>query len=266
MFSLICVWIHDWVNNREAGDLRRYRGHYDVTVMWFDSGFRTTENFRKYYSNCIFLPCPTTPIQSIHSCSYPFSRKKEYLFQWEMRIREIKKEGSSFQTLVREIWSAQFCTCPPMILDTEWVITFALLCIHVFETQAYITNNEKYNLHRKIYWVWNNYSCCYKKGTLSYITKKSRLAWKGVFYWTWKSTISDEKKSFSPRIYLIMMFLNYGTGNGVRIDLGLEDRVFMMTSSNGNIVRYWPFVRGIHRSPHRPVTRGFDVFFDLHLE
>ena len=33
MFSLICVWINDWVNNREAGDLRRYRAHYDVTVM-----------------------------------------------------------------------------------------------------------------------------------------------------------------------------------------------------------------------------------------
>ena len=34
--------------------------------------------------------------------------------------------------------------------------------------------------------------------------------------------------------------------------------------------RYWPFVRGIHRSPvpgefpaQRPVTRSFDVFFDL---
>ena len=25
MFSLICVWINGWVNNREAGDLRRYR-------------------------------------------------------------------------------------------------------------------------------------------------------------------------------------------------------------------------------------------------
>ena len=34
MFSLICVWINDWVNNREAGDLRRYRAHFDVTVMW----------------------------------------------------------------------------------------------------------------------------------------------------------------------------------------------------------------------------------------
>ena len=33
MFSLICVWINDWVNNREAGDLRRYRAHYDVIVM-----------------------------------------------------------------------------------------------------------------------------------------------------------------------------------------------------------------------------------------
>ena len=33
MFSLICVWINVWVNNREAGDLRRYRAHYDVIVM-----------------------------------------------------------------------------------------------------------------------------------------------------------------------------------------------------------------------------------------
>ena len=33
MFSLICVWIMIWVNNREAGDLRPYRTHYDVIVM-----------------------------------------------------------------------------------------------------------------------------------------------------------------------------------------------------------------------------------------
>ena len=35
VFSLICVWINDWVNNREAGDLRCYRAHYDVIVMTF---------------------------------------------------------------------------------------------------------------------------------------------------------------------------------------------------------------------------------------
>ena len=33
MFSLICARINDWLNNREAGDLRRHRGHYDVSVM-----------------------------------------------------------------------------------------------------------------------------------------------------------------------------------------------------------------------------------------
>ena len=32
MFSLICVWINGWIDNHEAGDLRRYRAHYDVTV------------------------------------------------------------------------------------------------------------------------------------------------------------------------------------------------------------------------------------------
>ena len=33
MFSLICVWINGWVNNLDAGDLRRYHAHYDVTAM-----------------------------------------------------------------------------------------------------------------------------------------------------------------------------------------------------------------------------------------
>ena len=33
MFSLNYAWINDWVNNREAGDLRRQHGHYDVIVM-----------------------------------------------------------------------------------------------------------------------------------------------------------------------------------------------------------------------------------------
>ena len=33
MFSLICSWLNTWVNNCEAGDLRRHRAHYDVIVM-----------------------------------------------------------------------------------------------------------------------------------------------------------------------------------------------------------------------------------------
>ena len=33
MFSLIYVLLNAWVNNRETGDLRRHRAHYDVIVM-----------------------------------------------------------------------------------------------------------------------------------------------------------------------------------------------------------------------------------------
>ena len=32
--SLIYALINGWVNNREVGDLRLHRAHYDVTVMW----------------------------------------------------------------------------------------------------------------------------------------------------------------------------------------------------------------------------------------
>ena len=33
--TLIFTWINDWVNNREAGDLRRHRGDCDVNVMGY---------------------------------------------------------------------------------------------------------------------------------------------------------------------------------------------------------------------------------------
>ena len=44
MFSLICAWINGWFHNRDAGDFRRHRSHYDVTVM---------------HDMCYFLPLGT---------------------------------------------------------------------------------------------------------------------------------------------------------------------------------------------------------------
>ena len=51
-FSLICVWINGWVNNREAGDLRRYRAHYDVSVMYKQGRARP--------SRCLLIPSTDT--------------------------------------------------------------------------------------------------------------------------------------------------------------------------------------------------------------
>ena len=47
MFSFICAWINGWVNNSEAGDLRRHHTHYDVTAMNDNAG----SNFKKIFTN-----------------------------------------------------------------------------------------------------------------------------------------------------------------------------------------------------------------------
>ena len=57
MFSLICVWINDCVNNREAGDLRRHRGHYDVNVMNFHINIKRLGCLRSCTRNKHHLQC-----------------------------------------------------------------------------------------------------------------------------------------------------------------------------------------------------------------
>ena len=56
MFSLICVWINGWENNREAGDLRRYLVHYDVTVMIFHNMTKTSKiHLKSFWVNMWIL-------------------------------------------------------------------------------------------------------------------------------------------------------------------------------------------------------------------
>ena len=53
MFSLISARLNGWVNNREAGDLRRIRPHYDVTVQFLTRQGGTTQMI----INCYILCC-----------------------------------------------------------------------------------------------------------------------------------------------------------------------------------------------------------------
>ena len=61
MFSLSCVLINDWVNSREAGDLRRYRAHYDVIVMYF--GPYKTRRVTFGFENTVFFMRIPVPIR-----------------------------------------------------------------------------------------------------------------------------------------------------------------------------------------------------------
>ena len=68
MFSLICAWINGWVNNREAGDLRHHRTHYDVAVVY------------KVLVDCQWLPCV---IQAFHStCHFVLQCIYTYIYIW----------------------------------------------------------------------------------------------------------------------------------------------------------------------------------------
>ena len=93
MFSLICAWINDWVNNREAGDLRRHRAHYDVRVMKFVNGHTEIPQWP-------FLSVPVRAFERGCTLNYPKKRFKLHLrlhrpnrcqnFRSCMRIMDVK--------------------------------------------------------------------------------------------------------------------------------------------------------------------------------
>ena len=104
MFSLICAWINDWVNNREAGDLRRHHAHYDViVVLSLDvpklRTFIYTQSPRenawppKSESTCIFMRCyyqylPIWPDALMTGCWLNI----QYIASFALKCRESKHE------------------------------------------------------------------------------------------------------------------------------------------------------------------------------
>ena len=53
MFSLICARTNCWVNNRDDGDLRRHRAHYNLTVMLIETYFGDDYNCRGLCITCV---------------------------------------------------------------------------------------------------------------------------------------------------------------------------------------------------------------------
>ena len=64
MISLIWAWINGWLNNREAGDLRRHRAPYAVTVMAPNSRQWSLKNSKYVYIMCIRQELMTFPQQT----------------------------------------------------------------------------------------------------------------------------------------------------------------------------------------------------------
>ena len=76
LFSLIYAWINGWINNREPGDLRHHRGHYDVIVMFktfcvaeknTPTGHHTTKKGCVKFTPILGLACCSTDALTILS-------------------------------------------------------------------------------------------------------------------------------------------------------------------------------------------------------
>ena len=68
MFSLICAWINGSANNREAGDLRRHRGHHDVNVMMPKRNGRhfTHDILKRIFGNKTYRFLPQISLKFVH--------------------------------------------------------------------------------------------------------------------------------------------------------------------------------------------------------
>ena len=92
-FSLICARVNCWVNNREAGGLRRHRTHYDVIVMLFN----------------ILL--------SLWSDGLPVERNRHYLVGLPYCLKDLGYQGS-FILLVAFVAGTRYYEKVPFLLMT----------------------------------------------------------------------------------------------------------------------------------------------------
>ena len=102
MFSLICTRLNGWVNNGEAGDLRRHDAHYDVTVMWQCKSFTMYNMYtRKNHKNIYTIVCSWDKVNTIVTLDYYICRFHGYtLNSVRVRVRKLYLTSDSVKIYV----------------------------------------------------------------------------------------------------------------------------------------------------------------------
>ena len=105
-FFFICAWTNAWVNNRDAGDLRHHRTHYDVIVMgrlvssiyWYYlpisiSSARSTRKVIQVPARAIIMTTlhAQSPMIPVKACTTSW---KEFLRQMSLQCASIKSPTS----------------------------------------------------------------------------------------------------------------------------------------------------------------------------
>ena len=133
MFSLISVWIYGWVNNREAGDLRRYRAHYDVTVM-------IVENI----TNLTGIIVDSVPLLKNYLIGV------EATIIWDKGFNSFLKNifGTTVTSFSKICWFRRFINCSrPISLPSLGVPFYLSLFIRAIQHIFLMNNTPKATVH-----------------------------------------------------------------------------------------------------------------------
>ena len=131
-FFFICAWINGWVNNRDAGDLRRHLAHCDVIVM----------NVCHFVQPWIwYVPCVTLPVDILYISHHTMDMLWEK-FQW---ILPLYMKPISFQSKASVV-----CSVTAAIF-----IDFCLKKLNVFSQHIGKKTNEYLNSSEQIPRNWN---------------------------------------------------------------------------------------------------------------
>ena len=135
IFSLICAWTNDWVNEREASDLRRHCAQYNVTVM----------------CNPIQL-CKSQYCHQI--CTNLFKTKLKYL---KCKMNE------------KHIWFFCVCTLFSCEQAARWMVQFIRPSVH----HTFFTLFPSWCHHEifRNYYQWQKWCPCKKSWSRSHRSK-----------------------------------------------------------------------------------------------
>ena len=122
MFSLICTQINGWVNNGEAGDLRRHRAYCDAIIMVFKFGimernfvlilafirvFIHYPNFTKHISSQIFYTKSFVTPYSIGVISKLSDSNTNQAHVFHILCNWLAMRGFSINIYRYEVWKSE---------------------------------------------------------------------------------------------------------------------------------------------------------------